>query len=110
MSKVLLSKMRILVTGLEGFTGQYVQKALENYGHEVVGLKANLTDLDAVRQDVATRQPEAVIHLAAIAFVGHGDANAFYQLDGISKSSGCFGRICAKCKKYFVGEQCKCVW
>ena len=30
---------------------------------------------------IAELQPEAVLHLAAIAFVGHGDANAFYEVN-----------------------------
>lgn len=73
--------MRVLVTGLEGFTGCYVKRELEKHGYDVIGLSADLTDLAAVRQDVQTVQPEAVIHLAAIAFVGHGDANAFYRVN-----------------------------
>lgn len=28
-------------------------------------------------------QPDAVVHLAAISFVGHGDANAFYSVNVI---------------------------
>jgi nucleoside-diphosphate-sugar epimerase len=73
--------MRVLVTGLDGFTGQYVRRKLEEHGHEVAGLSADLTDSDAVEQDVRSLQPEAVIHLAAISFVGHGNANAFYQVN-----------------------------
>ncbi|MDD4929075.1 MAG: NAD-dependent epimerase/dehydratase family protein [Gallionella sp.] len=73
--------MRVLVTGLRGFTGHYVQRELEAYGHQVVGLKSDLTQLESVRQEVQSLQPDAVIHLAAISFVGHGDANAFYQVN-----------------------------
>lgn len=73
--------MRVLVTGLDGFTGHYVQRELEQHDHEVVGLKADLTNPEAVKQDVQSLRPEAVIHLAAISFVGHGDANAFYRVN-----------------------------
>jgi len=73
--------MRVLVTGLDGFTGRYVKRELEDHGHEVVGLSANLTDAVAVRRDVGSLKFDAVIHLAGIAFVGHGDANSFYQVN-----------------------------
>lgn len=87
---------RILVTGLGGFTGHYLQTALQQCGWEVWGLglqpapstihpahylQADLADSTALAQAVAQAQPHAVIHLAAIAFVGHGDADAFYRVN-----------------------------
>ncbi len=73
--------MLILVTGLRGFTGRYVQSELENNGHEVVGLSCNLTDQKAVVDEILRVQPEAVIHLAGVAFVGHKDSRAFYHVN-----------------------------
>ena len=73
--------MHVLVTGLDGFTGRYVQSELESHGHVVVGLASDLTDPDAVATEIAQLQPKAVIHLAGIAFVGHGNANAFYEVN-----------------------------
>lgn len=82
---------RVLVTGLLGFTGRYLQNELEAHGFEVWGLgaqsaphllryiQADLGDSDSVQRAVAQVQPHAVVHLAAIAFVGHGDADAFYR-------------------------------
>lgn len=73
--------MNILVTGLDGFTGHYVQSELEENGHTVTGLTSDLTDQAAVAAEIARIKPEAVVHLAAIAFVGHGNANAFYEVN-----------------------------
>jgi len=73
--------MRVLVTGLNGFTGQYLKAELEANGHVVIGLEADLNEFEAIAAEVRRIQPEAVIHLAGVAFVGHGDANAFYQVN-----------------------------
>lgn len=73
--------MRILVTGLNGFTGHYVHRALEEHGYQVAGLASDLTDPLAVRQEVHAFRPEAAIHLAGISFVEYGDANALYRVN-----------------------------
>lgn len=73
--------MRVLVTGLEGFTGHYLKSSLEVQGHIVIGLQCDLADSNAVALEVAEINPEAVVHLAGVAFVGHGDANAFYEVN-----------------------------
>ena len=80
---------RVLVTGLEGFTGHYVAAELEQAGYQVFGLShdvaatnaepVDLLDVDAVRCAMASIRPQAVIHLAAIAFVAHGDIEAIYR-------------------------------
>ncbi|MDF1653795.1 MAG: NAD-dependent epimerase/dehydratase family protein [Coxiellaceae bacterium] len=75
--------MRVLVTGLCGFTGKYVKQELEAHGHQVMGLDADLTDADALNKEIQIKQPEAVIHLAGITFVGHGDVNDFYRVNVI---------------------------
>lgn len=85
--------MRVLVTGIKGFTGHYVAAELESAGWEVWGLgshedagdpryrMADLSDPVALGRVVAEVRPDAVVHLAAIAFVGHGDAEAFYRVN-----------------------------
>lgn len=83
--------MKALVTGISGFTGRYLQAELEAAGWEVVGLghaqdgaahaAIDLADADALGTFVEKTQPDAVIHLAAIAFVGHNDPAAFYDVN-----------------------------
>ena len=73
--------MLTLVTGVEGFTGCFVKAELEANGHTVAGLVSDLTDAKAVAKEVLDLQPEAVIHLAGIAFVGDDNANAFYNVN-----------------------------
>ena len=80
---------RALVTGLGGFTGRYMSSELQAMGYEVFGLgqglpasashyAIDLRDAQAVKKAVAEIQPRVVVHLAAIAFVAHGDANDIY--------------------------------
>jgi nucleoside-diphosphate-sugar epimerase len=73
--------MNILLTGAAGFTGLFFKQAAEAAGHMVWPLAANLTDKAAVAAEVAQAQPTAVVHLAAISFVGHADEAAFYNVN-----------------------------
>lgn len=73
--------MRIAVTGADGFTGRYVTAELERRGLEWVAIEADLRDADAVAKAVARESFDALIHLAAIAFVGGSDWRAFYEVN-----------------------------
>ncbi|MGR3906894.1 GDP-mannose 4,6-dehydratase [Burkholderia sp. SR8] len=82
---------RALVTGLGGFTGDYLAQSLRAAGYRVFGTahgaeatgsdmyRVDLCDRAALAQVVADVQPDVVAHLAAIAFVAHGDADAMYR-------------------------------
>ena len=72
---------RILVTGAQGFTGSYVLLALKNAGFEACALKADLCDETAVRAEVEALKPHAALHLAGIAYVGHGNPADFYRVN-----------------------------
>lgn len=87
-----LQGWRVLLTGSNGFTGRYLREYLHAAGCEVVGTSSNpagaddchimdLRDPESVREVVETVRPDAVIHLAALAFVGHGDPNDFYAVN-----------------------------
>ena len=83
---------KVLVTGVDGFTGRYLDNALKLSGFIVIGLSDQSTDADDVftcdlldkenlQQVVAKIQPNYVVHLAAISFVGHGNADDFYRVN-----------------------------
>jgi nucleoside-diphosphate-sugar epimerase len=71
--------MKILVTGSQGFTGRYVIEELIKNNHEVLDLDSNLLDKKALDIEIQSKEIDAVIHLAAIAFVQHSDVNAIYE-------------------------------
>ena len=87
---------RALVTGSEGFTGNYVCNALRTAGWDVwgTGLRPNnassqyvvceLTQAAQVSELVKRVKPDVVIHLAAVSFVAHGDPEAFYTVNVIA--------------------------
>ena len=86
---------KILITGADGFTGRYLAARLNTAGYEVHGLVhkqvagavagvhtlhvADLSDAATLAQVVRDIQPNKVAHLAAIAFVAHGDVEAIYR-------------------------------
>ena len=87
--------LKALVTGVDGFTGRYLAAELHQAGYEVIGLVhralsdtipgvaaihiCDLNDAGGLIRIVEAVQPEVVAHLAAIAFVAHGDIAAIYS-------------------------------
>ena len=86
---------KVLITGATGFTGRYLAPKLAAAGYDVHGTaqcgdrgdvdgiatlhSVDLTDLKAVEQVVRDVSPAKVVHLAAIAFVGHSDIAEMYR-------------------------------
>jgi nucleoside-diphosphate-sugar epimerase len=75
--------MKILLTGSAGFTGQHFALSAQAAGHQLLPLQADLTDQAAVAAEVRQAAPDAVVHLAAISFVGHADNSDFYRVNVI---------------------------
>ncbi|MEC4719273.1 GDP-mannose 4,6-dehydratase [Noviherbaspirillum sp. CPCC 100848] len=85
---------RVLLTGANGFTGKYVRAELEAAGYSVCGalvgaakgpheMTLDITSLDDCRRVMEKVQPDYLVHLAAISFVAHADADAFYRVNVI---------------------------
>ncbi|WP_237173391.1 GDP-mannose 4,6-dehydratase [Paracandidimonas lactea] len=82
----------VLITGIHGFTGRYMAAEMKSNGYRVVGIgsrpnrdvdyyQADLTDRARVYEVLEAIRPNVIIHLAAVAFVAHGDADAFYRVN-----------------------------
>ncbi|NWK95293.1 GDP-mannose 4,6 dehydratase [Sphingobium lactosutens] len=88
-----------LITGAAGFTGRYLARRLAEQGHRLCGLfreppqdriegmaeshVCDLADGPGLRAVLDAVQPDHVVHLAAIAFVAHGDIGEMYRTNVI---------------------------
>ena len=83
---------KALITGIEGFTGHYLAAELGTAGFDVSGTEmhlrkatlpniyqCDLCDSSATKAVLAATKPDVVVHLAGVAFVGHGDIDAIYR-------------------------------
>lgn len=86
---------RVLITGVDGFTGRHLATVLASQGHQVIGIShrpvtdpveglaeshvCDLTDAQCLKEIVAQSRPDKIAHLAAIAFVSHGIIEDIYR-------------------------------
>jgi nucleoside-diphosphate-sugar epimerase len=80
---------RVLITGSRGFTGRYLASELSDSGWEVWGtgldevssdsnyLQLDICDMTQCRHVVETAAPDAVVHLAGLAFVDDDPAEIY---------------------------------
>ena len=81
---------RVLVTGLDGFTGAHLAPLLTQRGYNVIRAAEpgfNLLDPDSIIATVEAAQPEFVVHLAGITFVPHQYASAIYAVNTVGTTS-----------------------
>ena len=79
--------MKILLTGAEGFTGRLFAERAVAAGHTISALQSDLTHRDAMVKEVLEVAPDAVVHLAAISFVGHANDAAFYAVNVVGTTN-----------------------
>lgn len=89
------SNNKVLITGINGFTGKYLKKYLEELNYEVYGLsntidekKDKIFSCDINNQDelnliIENLQPNYIFHLAAISNVQHSDLVEMYKVNVI---------------------------
>jgi len=79
--------LKILLTGADGFTGRPFAEMARTAGHDVVPLQSDLLDPEGIACEVLAMAPDAVVHLAAISFVGHADQHAFYAVNVVGTTN-----------------------
>ncbi len=83
---------KVLITGIDGFTGVYLESLLIKEGYDVFGLvcpksrkKAHLVCDIADKQDITRAleavSPDYIVHLAGISFVPHSDVKQVYDIN-----------------------------
>jgi nucleoside-diphosphate-sugar epimerase len=87
---------KVLITGVTGFTGRYMAEEFAAHGYEVHGLSyrqpvgelpvavsaihcCSLNDAQMLQTLLTEIRPTYVVHLAAVSFVAHTDADAIYN-------------------------------
>ena len=89
---------KVLITGINGFTGVHLEKELTNQGFDVYGtvignpkkekhLQCDITKKDQVDQTIREINPDYVIHMAAISFVGESNASLIYDVNVIGSEN-----------------------
>jgi nucleoside-diphosphate-sugar epimerase len=83
---------KVLITGIDGFTGVYLEDLLNKAGYDVYGLvypksvrkkhlACNITVLQEVVTVFKSVKPDYVIHLAGISFVPHSNVKQMYDIN-----------------------------
>lgn len=88
---------KVLITGIEGFTGEHLAAYLEDSGYEVFGTslfsqdakiyKCDLTQRNHIRAVLQSCKPDYLIHLAGISFAAHENEVDFYRVNTIGTSN-----------------------
>jgi len=95
--KLAFRSQRVLVTGARGFTGNPLVERLRQDGHEVVALSrkdndgrevdVDLRDFDGLMRMLSQLRPAAVVHLAGIATLNHGDIGEIYSTNVVGTAT-----------------------
>ena len=83
---------KVLITGIDGFTGVYLEELLTQSGYDVFGLvlsqskkskhiPCNIIDKREVVSALKNVKPDFIIHLAGMSFVRHDDIRQIYDIN-----------------------------
>lgn len=83
---------KVLIIGIESFTGKHLSRFLEVAGYEIFGtsflegdnkqiFQCNITDKENISSIIKHLLPEYIINLAGISFVAHANKELFYSVN-----------------------------
>jgi len=88
---------KILITGIDSFTGEYLSSYLEVSGYDVYGTslfenadkiyKCDITNKEDVLNVLKLAQPDFLIHLSGISYAAHGNNEDFYTVNTIGTTN-----------------------
>ncbi|MFA6192473.1 MAG: GDP-mannose 4,6-dehydratase [Sulfurimonas sp.] len=88
---------KVLITGIDSFTGTHLSSYLEACGYEVHGTsffesgekryKCNITEKSDIVQVLKKVEPDFLIHLSGISFAAHGNNEEFYNVNTIGTTN-----------------------
>ena len=90
--KLDLASKKVLITGIDSFTGFHLKTHLKKQGYNVYGtvfsngddvetFTCNITNKENCLHVMHQIQPNFLIHLAGISYVGYDDVEAFYKVN-----------------------------
>lgn len=84
---------KVLITGIDSFTGQHLSASLANIGYDVYGTsllesgdkkyQCDITKKEAISDVIKATQPDFFIHLSGISFAAHQNNEDFYKVNTI---------------------------
>lgn len=84
---------KVLITGIDSFTGNHLSSHLQNCGYDIYGtslnnesekkFKCDITKKDDIFKVLETIEPHYIIHLSGISFAAHQNNEEFYKVNTI---------------------------
>lgn len=88
---------KVLITGIDSFTGVHLSSYLENSGYDVYGTslsknaekkyKCDITSKEDILKVLEIVKPDYLIHLSGISFAAHGNNEDFYKVNTIGTTN-----------------------
>ena len=80
------SSRRVLIFGIDSFTGKYLSLHLKNSGYSLFGTNREDCDIrqkQSIKKVLNEIEPDYIIFLSAISFPAHGNNQEFYEINTV---------------------------